>query len=100
MDSLALAVGWPRDGTVALPGRSLRGQPIRRPARTSAQERLWPIAVRLLDRADAPLGQGGRGSGGSAGRGPAAALSPVVGALGDPGARAARGGQLERRAGP
>ncbi len=53
---LGRAVGWPRDVTVALPGRAPGGTPLRAQARASAEERLRREHVRRAREDGAAVG--------------------------------------------
>ena len=77
--AVAVAVGRPRDGAVALPRRAPGPRPLPRAHRPRAQEPVRRVAVRGLGRGRAALGpQPARRRAGRR----AAALPPVVGALG------------------
>ncbi|CAA9260911.1 MAG: SAM-dependent methyltransferase, partial [uncultured Corynebacteriales bacterium] len=94
---LAVAVGRARDRALALPGRRLRGPPVRGAARPPAEEPVRREPVRAVRGPDAALGPDPAGRG--AGRG-AAALPPELGALGGAGAGRPRGRPVEPAARP
>jgi uncharacterized protein YbaR (Trm112 family) len=92
LHALALTVGRPRDLALALPRRSVRGAPVRSPARASAEElvRHEPVRGRRGPRPAAGPRQRRRHRAGGA-----ATLLPALVRLPRPAARAARAADLE-----